>query len=92
MEAETSITHFTKEEVSEESWDDVCDGERLYYKLEKIFENNDLDLEEEIKIVKDYLNSLDTYVDVKVRVKKSNREILYGKYKQSNGYDDGSVL
>jgi hypothetical protein len=74
VEAETTIDCYTENQIKNMDWEADNDGKQLYHKLEKIFKNHGLNLDEEIKIVEDYLNSLDTYIDVTVRVKKSNAD------------------
>lgn len=55
-----------------------CDGERMYYKLEEIFKDNGIDLDEEIKKAEEYINTLDTYITKEYRIKKS----LVGKVEE----------
>lgn len=44
----------------------------LYYKVKDICNEKNLDLDEDIKTVKDYLNNVDSYVKISIIAKKSN--------------------
>ena len=75
VKAETTITHYLEEEILNMTWDDiVCDGDSLSERLAEVFEEYELILDDEEKLVNNYLNSIDTYVDITVRVKKSNKD------------------
>jgi hypothetical protein len=74
VEADVTVQFYPEEEIKNMNWQDGSDGDYLYYKLEGIFEKYGLNLKDEIRIVKDYLNSLDTYVDLTVTVRKSNKD------------------
>jgi hypothetical protein len=74
VEADVTVQFYSEEEIKNMNWQDGSDGDYLYYKLEGIFEKYGLNLKDEIRIVKDYLNSLDTYVDLTVTVRKSNKD------------------
>ena len=50
------------------------DGDSLYYKVKDICDEKDLDLDEDIKTVQDYLKNVDSYVEISIMVKKSNVE------------------
>lgn len=47
------------------------DGEKMYYKLDDIFKENGIDLDEEIIKAEKYINTLDTYITKEYRIKKS---------------------
>lgn len=71
VEADIVITKYTEEELLGTDIEIDSDGESLYYPLEEIFENYGLDLDQEVRYVKEYLNTLDTYITLEVIVKKS---------------------
>lgn len=74
VRADITITHYSEEEILDMTWDSGCDGDDLKETLGDIFAEQDLDLEEEQKIVNEYLSSLDTYVNLTIKVRHSNVE------------------
>lgn len=48
-----------------------CDGENLKWELESVYENNNLDYESEQKEIAEYLNSIDIYEKVTVKIPRS---------------------
>lgn len=74
VKGDITISHYLEEEMLNYSWDSANDGEDVYYELERIFKQHNLDLDDELNMVGDYLGTLDTYVDIAIRVKKSNIE------------------
>lgn len=72
VKAIIKIDNYNDEQIKNMSWDSDVDGESLFYKLEDIFEDNNLILQDELDIVETYIDSLDTHVDFVVRIKKSN--------------------
>jgi len=72
VKADLEVFNFTKDEDLEMYLDVKKDGETLYYKLCEIFKNNNLDIDEEIGIVNKYIDSLDAYTEITVKVRKSN--------------------
>lgn len=75
VEAEIDIISYTEEEILKEIWDfDNNDGECLYDKIGDICQSLDLDLDEEIQRVENYIKSLDTLIKMNVVVKKSNKD------------------
>ena len=68
------IEEYSEDEVPNCNWDIKEDGEELYYTIKDICNEKSLDLDTNIKTVKEYLNSIDSYVEVSVRARKSNVE------------------
>lgn len=48
-----------------------CDGANLKYELESVYENNNLDYESEQEEIESYLNSIDVYEKVTVKIPRS---------------------
>lgn len=48
-----------------------CDGANLKYELESVYENNNLDYESEQEEIERYLNSIDVYEKVTVKIPRS---------------------
>lgn len=68
------IQYFDENEIADAGFDkDDNDGDSFYWNLKDRVDELGFDLDEEIKKVKDYINSLDMMVDVMVRVKKSDK-------------------
>lgn len=65
---------YSEDKIAKCSWNLNEDGDRLYYKVKDICDEKGLDLDEDIKIVKEYLKNVDSYVKVSIRTKKSNVE------------------
>lgn len=72
VEGELSVEIYSEDEVGDYSWDLNEDGDSLYYKVKDICDEKDLDLDKDIKVVKDYLNNIDSYVKISIIAKKSN--------------------
>lgn len=61
------------EEYIADFWNDPSkDGDYMYYELEEICYELNLDLDKDIKEVYNYIESLDYKVDLKANVRKSN--------------------
>lgn len=75
-EAEIDITEYTEEDLLTKKINDSCDGEKLYYELEEIFEKYNLDLSKEINIAEDYLKTLDRLTTVEFTVKESQVKLI----------------
>ena len=72
---EVEAQPFTEEEIADAGFDETHDdGDEMYWQLKEVFESHEMNLDNEIKLVKDYIKSLDLVVDVTVRVKSSNAE------------------
>jgi len=66
---------FTEAEIPYAGFDEAhIDGDKLYNQLKELFESNGIDLDDEIKKVNEYIDSLDLIVDVTVRVWASKAE------------------
>ena len=74
VEGDLSVKVYSEDEVADCSWDLNEDGDMLYYKIKDICDEKDLDLDEDIKTVQDYLKNVDSYVEISIMVKKSNVE------------------
>lgn len=74
VEGDLSVKVYSEDEVADCSWDLNEDGDSLYYKVKDICDEKDLDLDEDIKTVQDYLKNVDSYVEISIMVKKSNVE------------------
>ena len=48
-----------------------CDGANLKWELESVYENNNLDYESEQEEIAEYLNSIDVYEKVTVKIPRS---------------------
>ena len=48
-----------------------CDGESLKWELESVYENNNLDYEFEQEEIAEFLNSIDVYEEVTVKIPRS---------------------
>ena len=48
-----------------------CDGENLRWELESFYKDNDLDYESEQEEIAEYLNSIDVYEEVTVKIPRS---------------------
>lgn len=73
---EISIEHYTEEDLINMNLDFTNDGERLDERLEELFEDAGIDYMEEQSIVRNYLEKLDTFTEITVSVKKSQRQIV----------------
>jgi len=72
---EVAAQLFTEEEILNAGFDETYnDGDALYCQLEELFKSNGVDLDNELKMVDEYIDSLDLIVDVTVRVKSSKAE------------------
>ena len=70
---EVEAQFFAEEEIPDAGFDEPHnDGDEMYCQLKEVFESHDLNLDNEIRAVDDYIKSLDLVVDVTVRVKASN--------------------
>ena len=76
VEAEIDITEYTEEDLATKKINDSCDGEKLYYELEEIFEKYNLDLSKEINIAEDYLKTLDKLTTVEFTIKESQVQLI----------------
>lgn len=74
VEGDIEVEHYIEEDILHCSWDLSNDGKKLYYELKRIFDKYNLNLNEELNMVGDYLSSLDTYIDITISIKKSNVE------------------
>jgi SMC interacting uncharacterized protein involved in chromosome segregation len=74
VKAEITTENYTEDEIKDTNWDCTNDGDVLSWDLESIFNKHNLSLKDEIKIVEDYINSLNTYIDITIRIRKSNKE------------------
>lgn len=74
VEGDLSVEIYSEDEVANCSWDLNEDGDMLYYKVKDICDEKDLNLDEDIKSVQDYLKNVDSYVEISIMVKKSNVE------------------
>lgn len=74
VEGDLSVKVYSEDKVADCSWDLNEDGDSLYYKVKDICDEKDLDLDEDIKSVQDYLKNVDSYVEISIMVKKSNVE------------------
>jgi len=72
VEGDLSIEVYSEDEVADCDWNLNEDGDRLYYKVKDICDEKDLDLDEDIKAVKEYLKNVDSYVEISIMAKKSN--------------------
>ena len=72
VEGDLSIEMYFEDEIADCSWDLNEDGDMLYYKVKDICDEKDLDLDDDIKTVKEYLKNVDSYVEISITVKKSN--------------------
>lgn len=72
VEGDLSVEVYSEEEIADCSWDLNDDGDCLYYKVKDICDENDLDLDADIKSVQNYLKNVDSYVEISLTVKKSN--------------------
>ncbi len=69
-----SFEKFSESETENENWDLKGDGEQLYYTIEEICEGKNIDLESDVKDVKEYLKNIDSIVTISIMTKKSNVE------------------
>lgn len=74
VEGDLSVEIYSEDEVVNCSWDLNEDGDMLYYKVKDICDEKDLDLDEDIKSVQNYLKNVDSYIEISIMVKKSNVE------------------
>lgn len=74
VESDITIIELTEEELLEMDLNVENDGEDLYYKVKRLFENYEIDLNNEKRIVNEYLNTLDTLTTFEVTVKESQKE------------------
>lgn len=74
VEGYISIMQYSEDEAADCNWELNEDGDRLYDTVNDICYGKKLDLDEDIKAVKEYLSSIDSYVEVSVEVRKSNVE------------------
>lgn len=72
VEGYINITQYTEDKVADYSWDLYKDGESLYDTVNDICYGKKLDLDDDIKSVEEYLNNVDSYVEVSIRTRKSN--------------------
>lgn len=72
VKANISVTNMTEEDLLNTNIDLSDSSDRLFEKLDFLLQNYDIFLYEEYKKAKDYIDTLDTYVDVTVTVRKSN--------------------
>lgn len=82
VEGDLSVEIYSEDEIAGCSWDLNEDGDILYYKVKDICDEKDLDLDEDIENVKEYLKNVDSYVEIYIRTKKSNADKIK-KYAES---------
>ena len=74
VEGDLSVEIYSEDDIADCNWNLNEDGDMLYYKVKDICDEKDLDLDEDIKSVQDYLKNVDSYVEISIMVKKSNVE------------------
>lgn len=74
VEGYLSVEIYLEDEVADCDWNLNEDGGMLYFKVKDICDKKNLDLDEDIKSVQDYLKNVDLYVEISIIVKKSNVE------------------
>lgn len=74
VEADVDTEIYTEEELLKEDISCECDDSNLYFRLQDIYEENDMDFKNEIKEVREYLKTLDTIVTFEITVRKSQVE------------------
>lgn len=72
VEGYINIIQYSEDKVSDYSWDLKEDGDSLYYKVKDICDEKNLDLDDDIKNVQNYLKNVDSYVEIYIRTRKSN--------------------
>lgn len=71
-----SVEHFTEEECSQCEINSTCDGERLDERLQELFEDNGLDLHEEMKAAREFLKTIDKPITVEYTIMESQKEAV----------------
>lgn len=67
--------YFAEAEIPDAGFDETHrDGDEMYCQLKEVFESHNMNLNDEMNTVYDYIRSLDLVIDVTVRVKRSNAE------------------
>lgn len=72
VEGDLSVEVYLEDEVSDYDWNLNEDGDMLYYKVKDICDEKDFDLDEDIKLVKEFLSNVDSYVEITISTRKSN--------------------
>ena len=74
-EADIEVTEYTEEELltTSDLLDNSSDNNSLYYELEYLLKDNNVSLEEEVRKVRDYLDTLDTIINFEATIKKSQK-------------------
>lgn len=85
VEGYLSVEVYSEEEIADCSWDLNNDGNCLYYKVKDICDENNLDLDTDIKSVQDYLKNVNSYVEISITVKKSDVDKIK-EYAESLNY------
>lgn len=65
---------YSEKEIKERDWDLNKDGDYLYYEVEDICKAKNLDLDTDIKAVKEYLSNIDSVITITIKTKKSNAD------------------
>lgn len=73
---EVGLQHFTKEEVEDMEWAADNAGKQLYIALKEVFAAHGKDIHMEIDAAECFVQSLDTFVEIPVRVRKSQIETV----------------
>ena len=74
VKGDLSVEIYSEDDIADCNWNLNEDGDMLYCKVKDICDEKDLDLDEDIKSVQDYLKNVDSYVEISIMVKKSNVE------------------
>lgn len=67
-----AIEEFSEDEIQNANWELNNDGNCLYHTIKRICDEKNMDLDSDIKVVKEYLDNMDSMVTISVTVKKSN--------------------
>ena len=70
-ETKGKVTVFTSDKECAIEGKLECDGANLKWELESVYENNNLDYESEQEEIAEYLNSIDVYEKVTVKIPRS---------------------
>lgn len=73
---EVGLQHFTEEEAEDMEWAVDNDGDMLYEALKKVFAAHGKDLDMEIDAAECFVQSLNSFVEIPVRVRKSQVETV----------------
>lgn len=69
---EVEIQNFTEDDIGKMTWESNNDGDTMYCQLNAIFKSHNLNLDDEVKKVQDFVDSLDVYTEITVTVRKSD--------------------